>query len=1060
MPKFAIAHVVWDAQHASYQVQDKTAPGATISAMDFASTAWQEWLAQRSSFAFQSKHGDRFTARKEVRARGGIYWVAYRKIGGKLTHTYLGRSEDVTLLRLEQIARFLAGQHNLDVTGPPVVEQQAQQESPIKMGWQDQYLATKFFVPVAPHALISRPRLFSLLDEGGRRPLTLVSAPAGFGKTTLLSAWVRTLSASNFGVAWVSLDEADNDPARFWSYVLTALERVRPGNYGDLAAYVRAEAQPSLPTVTTACLNRLMQEPEPLILVLDDYHLLTDEALHASLAAFIEHLPPQVRVILSTRADPPLPLTRLRGRGQLLEVRADQLRATPQEARAFLGEVMHIKLPEQELAAIEERTEGWLVGLQLVGLSLQGRRSSAPSRDLLAEVSGQQGYILDYLTEEVLSRQEPSVQRFLLHTSVLERLTAPLCDALLGRGDSQQVLEALQRANLFVVPLDGQRRWYRYHALFAEALRARLEQAEGTSIRELHRRASQWFAGQGDLDGAVQHALSAAEWQRAADLIEQHRPLYEWTSETFHLMRGWLQRLPDEVVRERPRLCLFAAHALSNWALPQVIDGWLIQAEAAMTAFRERSARQTNAPAAPAEQDDLLGMILSRRALNAPALGDAEAALALCERALLLLPEQNLDARQAVAEARLHALTALGEVVTHDYVRLSAYEHSRGRLWRAIYYLEEAAIRAVKQEGRLHEAWGLLEQALELGHAASTRLYLEESDASVCQALVLQEWNRLEEAQDRAQQAVQIAEHIGEPTQQFYAYGSLLRVALSRGELEQARAALEQADRAGSDVGSPYLQAFFITVERVRLLLVSGEQEQAASLAERLQQSEPLLVPLAREREAVAVARVWLAQRRSEEVLSLLTPLMETATRQGRWGNVIELRLLVALASQMQGNEQPALTQLSEAVRLAQPEGYIRSFADEGAAMWKLLSTLRARSRRQNAPEGDETTRYLDRVLAAFSPQIGAGHRPAQHVLPEPLSGREHEVLDLMTVGASNQEIAESLVITLDIVKRQVSNVLSKLGASNRTQAVSRARELGLLAAERQHHFDGYTSPY
>ena len=925
-------------------------------------------------------------------------------------------------------------------------------------------------MPVAPHTLIARPRLFSLLEEGRRRPLTLVSAPAGFGKTTLLSAWVQAHPPGNPLVAWVSLDEADNDPVRFWSYVLTALERVQPGNYRELAACLQAEAQPPLHSVITACLNRLSEQPEPLILVLDDYHLLTDEALYTSLAAFIEHLPPQVRVILSTRADPPLPLTRLRGRGQLLEVRADQLRTTPQEARAFLREVMHIELPEQELAAVEERTEGWLVGLQLVGLSLQGRRSSTSSHDLLEEVSGQQGYILDYLTEEVLSRQEPSVQRFLLHTSVLERLSAPLCDALLGRSDSQQVLEALQRANLFVVPLDSQRHWYRYHALFAEALRTRLEQAEGTSIRELHLRASQWYAGQGDLASAVQHALSASDWQRAADLLELHRQPYEWTSETYHLMRGWLQSLPDEVVRARPRLCLFAAHALSYRASPQVLDAWLIQAEAALAASRERerSTHEASALAAPAEQDDLLGMILSMRALYAPFFGDAQAALALCEQALLLLSEQNLAARQAVTIARDHALGALGEVVpTHDYVQLSVSEQSRGRLWAAIGYLADAAIRAIWQRGRLYEAWGLLEQALELGNAGSALPYLEMSEVYAWQALVLREWNRLDQARDCARQAVRIAEQMGEPQHPLHAHplnrlqahGSLLRVALSRGELEEARAALDRAESAAREVSPSYIQAMIITVEQVRFLLAAGDLERAALFAERLQNSEQLLVPQAREREAVALARVWLALGRPEEVLSLLIPLLETAARQERWGNVIELWLLTALASHAHNDEQQALTTLAEAVRLAQPEGYIRSFVDEGTAMFSLLTALQARSRTQNTPGGNATAHYLDRVLAAFSPQMEADHRAAQHPLADPLSVREQEVLHLLARGSSNQEIAEALVITMDTVKRHVSNILSKLGASNRTQAVSRARELGLLAPERQHPFDGHTPP-
>ena len=1061
MPKLTIAHVIWNTQDAIYQVQEKVAPQTSIPVMDFASAAWQEWLGRVPSFAFQSKEGHRFTARKEARARRGTYWVAYRKAGGKLTHSYIGRPEAVTLARLEQVARSLAGQDRQDTVAPglnegdAVHEQQVWPASSHTLDWQDQYLATKFFVPTTPHALVRRPRLFSLLEEGRKRPLTLVSAPAGFGKTTLLAAWVQAQTPGNQLVAWVSLDEEDNDPVRFWSYVLTALDRIQPGTYRELARYLRAAEHPPLPSVLTACLNRLAEGDSSLMLVLDDYHLITEPEVHTSLSSFLEHLPAHVHVLLSTRADPPLPLTRLRGRGHLLEVRADQLRTTPGEATAFLREVMHVDLPEHELAAVEKRTEGWLVGLQLVGLSLQGRPSSTSSRDLLEEISGQHGYILDYLTEEVLSHQEPAVQHFLLHTCILERLTAPLCDAVTGQRDSQQMLEALQRTNLFVVPLDSQRRWYRYHALFAEALRARLEQEEEMSVRELHQRASQWFAGQGDLTGAVQHALSACDWQRAADLIEQHRQIYEWTSDTYPLMHGWLQRLPEEVVRARPRLCLFTAHALSNGATPQVIDGWLIQAEAAMAASRERSSHEVNTPAAPAEQDDLLGMILAWRALLAPHFGDAQAALVLSEQALLLLSEQNLDARQTVTEARLHALTALGEVVTHDYVQRSAYEHSRGRLWTAIGYLNEAAIRAINQTGRLHEAWGLLKQAVELGHAARTWPYPEMGDVSAFQALVLREWNQLEEAHDCAHQAVQIAEHIGSPMQQLEAYGTLLRIAFSRGELEEARAALEQAERAARDV-TPYNQAFFLTVERVRFLLASREPGRAERLVEHLLNLQPPLVPLARERVVVALARVWLAQGRPEEVLSLLIPLLETASRQERWANVIELRLLIALAYQMQSDEQQALIQLSEAVRLAQPEGYIRSFVDEGAAMGKLLSALRARSRRQNTPEGEVTTRYLERVLAAFAPQTGADHRASQHGLPEPLSGREHDVLTLMAVGASNQEIAERLVISVDTVKRHVSNVLSKLGVSNRTQAVSRARELGLLAPERQHSFDGH----
>ena len=459
MLKPAIAHVAWNAQTDSYQVHEKAHEVASPTSIDFESQAWQSWLEQRPSFAFSSRQGHRFTARKETRARGNIYWVAYRKVSGKLTHTYIGRTGDITLARLEQVARLLTGQESQDTNGLPAQEQQARQESPGEMQWQDHFLATKFFVPLAPHALVSRPRLFSLLDEGRRRLLTLVSAPAGFGKTTLLSAWVQAQPPGNPLVAWVSLDEGDNDPLRFWSYVLTALDRIQPGKYSGLVAYLQAKVRPSPHQIMTACLNRLSEYPEPLIVVLDDYHLLADEAVHTSLAAFIEHLPSHVCVMLSTRTDPPLPLARLRGRGQLLEVRADQLRTTPQEARAFLREVLSVDLADKELEVVESRTEGWLVGLQLVGLSLQGRGGRMAPDDLFEEVSGQQSYILDYLTEEVLRLQPPAIQHFLLHTSILDRLTASLCDAVLEQTGSQHMLEALQRANLFVVPLDGQRRW-------------------------------------------------------------------------------------------------------------------------------------------------------------------------------------------------------------------------------------------------------------------------------------------------------------------------------------------------------------------------------------------------------------------------------------------------------------------------------------------------------------------------------------------------------------------------------------------------------------------------
>jgi ATP/maltotriose-dependent transcriptional regulator MalT len=677
MLKHSIAQVVWNAQDAYYQVHEKATIGTEPYRMDFENQAWLSWLAQCSSFAFSSREGYRVTVRKEARARGGSYWVAYRKVGGKLTHTYLGRSEDVTLARLEQIAALLSRQDSHASKVLSVGKQLVpQEETFIETRWQNQYLFTKFFVPVPSHALVSRPRLFSLLDEGRRRPLTLISAPAGFGKTTLLSAWTKVQSPGNPLIAWVSLDEADNDPVRFWSYVLTALDRIPPGKYSGLIDYLQSDVRPSPHQIMTACLNRLLEHPKPLILVLDDYHLLTDEAVHTSLAAFIEHVPSEVCVMLSTRADPPLPLSRLRGRGQLLEVRADQLRATLEEAETFLREVLRVDLAGKELEVVESRTEGWLVGLQLVGLSLQGRSGQAASIDLFEEVSGQQGYILDYLTEEVLRLQPPAIQHFLLHTSILDRLTAPLCDAVIGQTGSQHVLEALQRANLFVVPLDSQRRWYRYHALFAEALRTLLEQMDSQAEHDLSLRASQWYAEQGDLAEAVHYALKASDWEPVADLIEPVSHSLIWRQGEQTMGRRWLERLPQDVIRARPLLCFAWASAHFVVVSPTTLEPWLEVAKAGLTNTPSLSGDigedEANGLYTSSNQDHLLGEVLAFQAFIMSFSGDGRVNLEQCQNIADRISENHLLARGWLVGAEAQIYRSQGEAVSATQRNLEA----------------------------------------------------------------------------------------------------------------------------------------------------------------------------------------------------------------------------------------------------------------------------------------------------------------------------------------------------------------------------------------------------
>ncbi len=418
--------------------------------------------------------------------------------------------------------------------------------------FSEQLLVTKFSAPAAQHALIPRPRLAALLDVVAKRLLTLVSAPAGSGKTTLLSQWTRALMKAAFLVAWVSLDEEENDPLRFWTYVLTALDRMQPGAYSDLLARLRTRPDLALSSLPTALINRLAQSQQQMLLVLDNFHMISEDGLLTAFATLLERLPPQVNVILSTRVDPPLPLSRLRARGQLLEVRAEQLRCTDTEVEDFFREVVGIELESSQLQQIHNKSEGWPAGLQILGLSLS-RHGVSSMRE---EVSGSHRHIVEYLSEEVLCQQHPAVLHFLLRTSLLERFTAPLCDAVLGRSDSQQMLDRLKRDNLFLIPLDSQRRWYRYHPLFAEALRSMLERSDPEAIAIVHRRASAWLAGQGYVAETVEHAIHARDWSQAADLIEaeiQTSGRGGWEETT---VQHWITQLPPEVVRTRQHLCL------------------------------------------------------------------------------------------------------------------------------------------------------------------------------------------------------------------------------------------------------------------------------------------------------------------------------------------------------------------------------------------------------------------------------------------------------------------------------------------------------------------------
>jgi len=861
------------------------------------------------------------------------------------------------------------------------------------------------------------------------------------------------------------LDEEDNEPRLFWAAILTALGMQEPQRFTPLLLYLQPSNSAPLKYVLTALINLLVDSTQHFVLILDDYQVITEPQINTTLAHLVEHLPPQLRIILATRADPPLLLPQLRARRQVLEVRTDQLRCTVEEARTFFQKVIGTELPAETIQEVTTRTEGWLVGLYLLGLSLS---EHANPLMLLEETSGDQRYILDYLTQEVLRRQPQEVQTFLLFTSILERFCASLCDAVMEQSGSQQVLERLEQTNLFMVSLDGRRQWYRYHALFAEALRYQLEQMYVDLVPVLHFRVSCWYAEHDQTTQAIIHAFHAQEWQWAADLVE-HLPLMSFTwgagEHELVLLRQWLEQLPAEVVHARPRLCLACSHMLWAVAPQTTLQTWLDTAEVTLTASlrAQVSTDASDAILVSGERQELenqLGEVIAFRAFLLSTLQDGQSVLTLCQRALALLSAQNSIIRAHVASAQLMAFYASSAndavAAVQSGLQAGALAQEAGKTIQAISIMGTTVMHMIGT-GRLHEALQLSQQAMQLGTKPEELMLPEVGWPAPLQADILREWNKLDDALSLAEESILLCKQTTSLASLVYSlcgYAVLLRIFLSRGELDAARSALQQLEYVGmnmNQLSSTHLCSFFTTIDQVRLWLACGELDYAIRWAKDLDVRGCHGSPFACEREEVARARILLATVLPDLALQRLEPVLVRATVAQRWDHVIEIRLLQTLAYQMRQEETLALSVLLEAVRLAEPEGYIRRFVEEGAAVAPLLSRLREEQHEAGL------TPYLDTVLAAF-PQQSEAHE-AQPSLPrertkaqpllDPLSERELEVLRLLARGASNQEIAQELVIAIDTTKRHVSHVFSKLGVKNRLQAIRQARGLGLLDDER-----------
>jgi LuxR family transcriptional regulator, maltose regulon positive regulatory protein len=912
-------------------------------------------------------------------------------------------------------------------------------------------LETKLYVPHAPRRLVPRPRLSERLDRGTSSKLMLVSAPAGFGKTTLLASWLAAGSAGPAGpaaptgarsVAWVSLDEGDNHPATFWTYVVSALQNAAPPVGESTLALLQAPQPPPITTALTALLNDLHAADGDIVLVLDDYHVVDAPEIQDGMGFLLDHVPPRLHLVIAGRADPALPLARLRARGELVEVRAADLRFTLEEAVAYLNGVMGLELTAQDVAALEGRTEGWIAALQLAALSMQGRDDTT---DFIAGFAGDARYVVDYLVEEVLARQPDDVHSFLLQTSVLDRLSGPLCDAVTGRDGGKAMLEALDRANLFLVPLDDRRRWYRYHHLFADVLRARLEDEQPAVVAALHRRASDWYEGNGERAVAIDHALAARDFDRAADLVEMAAPATRRVRQEATLRR-WLDALPDAQFRNRPVLSNQYAGTLMSTGEFEGVEARLRDAERWLEAVHGAHQLSGRPPPEMVVVDEegfraLPTSVAVHRAGQALVLGDRAGTITHARRALDLAGADDHLGRGAAAALIGLASWGNGDLeAAHE-----GYAECMARMQRAGYIADVlglaitmADIRIV--QGCLGDAMRTYEHALRLAAEQDGPVLRGTADMYVGMAALHRERDDLSTAGQLLARSQELGEHLGLPQNPYRWRVAMARVREAEGDLAGAVELLDDAQRVYVGDFSPNVRP--IPAVRAREWILQGRLGDARGWVREQGLSVEDDLSYLREFEHVTLARLLLVQYRTErsvssgqQALDLLHRLLQAAEDGARTGSVIEILSLQALAHHARGETAAALMPLQRALRLAEPEDYVRLFVDEGQPMAALLKSA--------ADSGTDTTSYARRLLNFFDKRRPRATGAAGPV--EQLSDRELDVLRLLVTDLGGPDIARELVLSLNTVRTHTKNLYAKLGVNSRREAVRRAEELDLL---------------
>jgi LuxR family maltose regulon positive regulatory protein len=887
-------------------------------------------------------------------------------------------------------------------------------------------LRTKLYVPPLQSAWISRSRLAERVDEGFERKLTLISAPAGFGKTTLLVDWVNKHEKP---VAWFSVDKGDDDPVRFLTYVILGLQGLEAGTGEAALMMLQSPQPPPIESILINLINDVIHIQTDFALIVDDYHLIDAKPIHEMIAFLLENLPGEMHMIIATRSDPPLPLlARLRSQNQLTELRAADLSFTADETSNLFNRSLNLRLSTNDIQLLETRTEGWVAGLQLAALSLQGRKD--PS-SFIKGFKGDNRYIADYLTEEVLSRQPEQLSNFLLQTSILGRLYGPLCDAVTRQKNSEQMLNTLEKANLFVIPLDDERCWYRYHRLFADLLEQRLRRLQGDLVPELHRRASQWLAENGFKNEAVDHALVAQDYALAAQLIEEIAEI-DWDRAQENRLLRWFKKLPNETIDANPNLCIFYARELYK-------SGYIDDAEkrlhAAEQMFESTSISNLN-------KEGLRGRIAVIRAFISTRTGDPSRTISFSSQALKLLPQRDLNWRSVAAtmlgfgygsDRLVEAQQAFSEAIKISKAAGNVYYHVFAGSCLGSIMLRRGKLKEAKDFNRQFLRLAI-ENGIEQTGIAGT-LYGN-------LGMIFCEWNDFDEGLRLINKGIELSEPGRDPVTLAMCQLNLLRALMYRMDLAGALKLIDNInERADKFPYPPWINSA-ISAINVFFLLGRGNLNAALQWAQERGLSIDDKLDDLHEMEYIALTNILIAQNKLDEADRLLQRLIENAKIGDRVYMMIDMRLTRVLIFTLKADAAAALAELKKALSLAEPGGFIMMLVSKGKHVAELLEEIcTVKKRDHDATKAGFSLSYAKKIWSAFKTVM-----PLKiEGLMDPISERELEVLHLIAAGLSNREIAEKLFISLNTVKTHTKNINSKLNVNSRTQAVARAKEIGIL---------------